>query len=553
MVSKRAAHNRGQATPAAPTARRALRTVSLAIMVWLVWGARLTAAQTKPADVVAHGDDERFWVARVAPPSATLGSPQTTVYYRLVGQDDNWQLLAQIPARVVGLASRGTQPAALLDDGTWMLLYSDGAPFTAGPLPAPARMIALAGGSNAWWAVGAVPGGMAAVQTQPATGPATRAAQSAVATSQPASTRPAVTRLVLFTLTANDWKPVAELPDIPASAPAASVALINESPYVAWLDSAGALRVAHLAGGAWTVDPAPDESGQVLQFKVLPHATMPRLWVERRSGPDFVYTFGPRPPAPLQLTPVGGSAPSSRTVAFFSGAIRMVADVQGKLVEQDFAADTGKPQGTPAALKVPQMGPMSRLQSLQVIVVSVALAIAVFGSLRQRMTLRGTPMKLDEIPLAPYGRRLAAGLIDACPLILAVAAVLVHFRGTAPDTDPAAEVVILVVYWASSFFYVLYTTLMEALMGRSIGKIMLGLRIILIDGTPPPQAALVTRNLLRLIDVGVFFAPLVMILLVPLRQRPGDVAAGTLVIFGEVEKKGDEEAAQAPEALQAKE
>jgi len=172
---------------------------------------------------------------------------------------------------------------------------------------------------------------------------------------------------------------------------------------------------------------------------------------------------------------------------------------------------------------------------------TVALAIAVFGSFRQRATLQGTPLKVEEVPLAPYGRRLAAGLIDASLLILAMGIVLAHYRDMSAASESTAEVVILVVYWASAFAYVLYTTIMEVTLGRSIGKILLGLRIISIDGQPPQVPALITRNLLRLIDVGVFFGPLVMILLFPLRQRAGDVAAGTIVIYGEVQRKGDEE------------
>jgi uncharacterized RDD family membrane protein YckC len=536
--------------PAATSLWRALP--ALHFILCFLGAAHLAGAEIKAPDVLAHGDDEHFWVGQVTPLATVPKSVQTTVYDRVVGQDDKWETLARTPARVVELASRGSQPAALLDDGTWMLLYTDSAPFTAGPLPAPARMIALAGGRDAWWAVGAVPGGMAVI-AQPTTGPATRPAPSAAAATQPASTRPAVTRLVLFSLTANDWKPVAELPDPPAAVPAASVALINESPYVALLDSAGTLRVAHLSGGMWVRDAGLDNLADVAQFKMLPHSTLPRLWVERQIGPDLLYAFGPKSSPPIQLTPISGSTPTSRTVAFFSGAIRIVADVQGKLIEQDFAADSGKPQRPATPLKLPQIGPMSRLQSLQLIVMTVALVIAVLGSFRQRMTMRGPALKLDEVPLAPYGRRLAAGLIDACPLILAVGGTLAHFHAAGPDLDPTAEVIILIVYWASGFFYVLYTTVMEALIGRSIGKVVLGLRIVSLDGSPPQPAALVTRNLLRLIDVGVFFLSLAMILLVPLRQRAGDVAAGTIVIFGEVQKKGDEEPAETTQSVEAKE
>jgi len=497
------------------------------------------AADIKPPDVLAHGehgDDERFWVAQVTQLPNLPKTVQTTVYYRVVGQEDKWQVLARIPARVVSLASRGPQAAALLDDGQWMLLFTDSTPYTTGPLPAPARMIALAGGRDAWWAVGVVPGGISAI---PATSPSTRPASATPAT-QPAQTRSAAARLVLFSLSANDWKPIAELPDDLSGAPAASVSVINESPYVASLDAAGVLRVRHLSANSWITDARQINVPAVVQFRMLSHPTLARLWVESAAGPDLVYTFGPKPAAPVQLQPIAGSAPASRTVAFFSGAIRMVAEVNGNLVEQDFDAGSGKP-GQSAPLKLPQIGPMNQLHQLQWIVVTVALAIAVFGSFRQRATLQGTPLKVEEVPLAPYGRRLAAGLIDASLLILAMGIVLAHYRDMSAASESTAEVVILVVYWASAFAYVLYTTIMEVTLGRSIGKILLGLRIISIDGQPPQVPALITRNLLRLIDVGVFFGPLVMILLFPLRQRAGDVAAGTIVIYGEVQRKGDEE------------
>lgn len=509
-------------------------------MVLALASAARAAEEPKAADVLAHGDSDRFWVAQVSPLNTVPKSLQTTVYYRLNGQEDNWQVMARIPARAVSLASRGAQAAALLDDGQWMLLFTDSTPYTTGPLPPPARMIALAGSRDAWWAVGLVPGGKAALGS-PRTQPTTR---ESAAASQPAQTRPATARLVLFSLTSNDWKPIAELPDDLPGAPEASLSVINESPYVAFRGATGAVEVRHLEGSRWVSDAEgiPVLPGE--RFKMLSHPMLARLWVEQASGPDLVYVFGPKPTRPMRLEPVPGSTPTTRTLAFAIGKLRMVADVHDKLIEQDFSVESAAPDGKAAPLKLPQNGSLDQIHQIQWIVVTVALAIAVFGSYRQRSTMRGTPLKLEDIPLAPYGRRLAAGLIDACPLILAMGAVVAHYRGKTAASDTSAEATILLVYWAAAFFYVLYTTLMEALMGRSVGKIILGLRIILLDGQPPSQSALVTRNLLRLIDVGVFFGPLIMILLFPLRQRAGDVAAGTIVIYGQVQPRGDEETTQ---------
>src|SRR3712207_9175790 len=55
-------------------------------------------------------------------------------------------------------------------------------------------------------------------------------------------------------------------------------------------------------------------------------------------------------------------------------------------------------------------------------------------------------------------------------------------------------------------------------------------RSVSLDGRRPPATSLVIRNLLRVIDVGMLFVPLALVVYSPLRQRAGDVAAGTMVI-----------------------
>jgi uncharacterized RDD family membrane protein YckC len=62
-----------------------------------------------------------------------------------------------------------------------------------------------------------------------------------------------------------------------------------------------------------------------------------------------------------------------------------------------------------------------------------------------------------------------------------------------------------------------------------------------LDGERAPPGSLLTRNLLRLIDLSMVLFPLVLVFYSPLRQRAGDVAAGTLVVR---DKVGAEEASE---------
>ena len=74
----------------------------------------------------------------------------------------------------------------------------------------------------------------------------------------------------------------------------------------------------------------------------------------------------------------------------------------------------------------------------------------------------------------------------------------------------------------------------EVIWGRSIGKVVCGLRVAMRDKleTPPGIDAVVKRHVTALLEVGMCFGvlPLIVILSTPTRQRLGDLWAGTLVI-----------------------
>lgn len=79
----------------------------------------------------------------------------------------------------------------------------------------------------------------------------------------------------------------------------------------------------------------------------------------------------------------------------------------------------------------------------------------------------------------------------------------------------------------------LYFTIPEALFGASPGKLLMRLRVVRLDGRSLGVGAVIVRNLLKPID----FLPLlyilggVLVLITPGRQRLGDIAAGTTVVY----------------------
>lgn len=497
--------------------------VKQALVFWLAAAAQWASASAVRPEVLAHGDSERLWVAQVRQVGASADSVQTIVYYRLFGQGDKWQVLTRLPARAINLAGQESQAGILLDDGTWALVYPDSTVVTAGALPGSVRMVALASGRNAWWAVGAVRGGLASLLARPTTrGPSTAPAVAA--------TEPWATRLVLFRLTGNQWEPLSELPGDAADT-TVSLAVVDDVSYVAAMNVGAALSVRHLANRRWISDLTLRDLPPMTAFKLLSDVSLPRLWVGRLTGPDLVYILKSPKPTTIELKPIPATTPAQRTVAIALGKLSMFATVQGKLVEQDFPTDGGIASGPPYNLSVPRAGSLKQLERVQWVAVSAALLLAMFTSVRQWPASRRLASELAEVTLAPVGRRLLAGIIDAAPVVLAAITAAWVGSHRSPGADaPDATGVVLVVYWAAGLFYVLWMTIIESLAGRSPGKVLTRLRIIALDGKPAKPAALVTRNALRLIDVVLFLFPLLLIPASPLRQRFGDVAAGTLVV-----------------------
>ena len=136
---------------------------------------------------------------------------------------------------------------------------------------------------------------------------------------------------------------------------------------------------------------------------------------------------------------------------------------------------------------------------------------------------------LLELPTAGVATRAMARGID-----LAVQAVVASILGTFLGfVLPGGVSPVLVVLGLSFTVLLVWPIGLEILWrGRSVGKFVFGLRVVGADGAPEAPRQAVVRGLVALVDVyaSLGFLAAVSAMTSPASQRPGDLAAGTVVI-----------------------
>lgn len=140
-----------------------------------------------------------------------------------------------------------------------------------------------------------------------------------------------------------------------------------------------------------------------------------------------------------------------------------------------------------------------------------------------------TPEGVDlELTLAGVGSRFSSALIDFIIQMVLLGALTVAFL--------LAD---LFGGWGDALFALLgflvfagYDVLFEVFAsGRTPGKRLNGIRVVRVDGSPVRFLTSAVRNILRLIDMQVFYlVGIVCILVTSRNQRLGDLAAGTLIV-----------------------
>jgi uncharacterized RDD family membrane protein YckC len=529
--------------------RRAFRAARPAVIAWcvavaLLWGSAAGAAADRsaplPHDMLAHAAGDWLWVAQVVvvKPPPPVGEPteQTQVVARLNKPKQPWRLLSLLPGRAAALASRESQLAVLMADGTWMTVWADGTA-SGQPLPAKGQLRAIADDGETLWGLGLVHGGLVAAdadanaQSLAATRPMAMrfgAPPVAPATSQAVTGGDPAARLVLFRQQAGRWATVAQLPAyVPSSSSDdLSVAIVAGNPTVAYAVAGQVRTIGWSADHGWADGPAtpPDAGHPLAEFAVLAGAGGPVMWTTAGAEPGRLGTHPLTWPGDHPMTGLPA-------VALAGGYLRVVGPIGERVVEQRYDPTTAAPVGGPAEVVVP-----TDLAATPVVAWAQALLLAsLMFTVGTSMFRQATPAAatagadapgdaatatdLSTVVPAPLLARGLAGAIDLLPVAGALVALLIT-AGRGGDVPPSMQWLLV----GAVALYLAHTTAVEAVTARSAGKWVMGLRVATVDGDRPAVWQLVSRNLLRLVD------PLVQLAMSPLRQRTADVLVGTVVV-----------------------
>ena len=134
------------------------------------------------------------------------------------------------------------------------------------------------------------------------------------------------------------------------------------------------------------------------------------------------------------------------------------------------------------------------------------------------------------------GKRIVAAIIDIVVLAVVFVVFAMLFGDSDAETEDSASVSLNLSGGPAIIYFLVvlaYYFVMEAATGKTLGKMMMGLRVQALDGAYTPMKAFI-RNLLRIIDGLPVFYLLGLIVMVSSKrkQRIGDMAAGTVVVKG---------------------
>ena len=510
------------------------------------------APRVNNRDLLAYGTDDRFWSADVIPfIQGKTSGVKTFLRVRAPG-DSQWQMVGELEAAAVSLANRANELLVVLDNGDWKIVSDSGAR-SGIPLPAHDAVLAMAGDGDDVWAIGVGAGGAETPASTSGTTSATAPATSAASTrSTMAITTAPAEQLSLFQLTRGDWTRRDALPPglDRADLRVVSLAILDRKLTLAFADSDGVVRLfTRKPEGGW--DKGHELSVAAAgptRLRLLDLRGRPALWLSDAAGPGALFIAGTvgnastapvtsRWQGPVRLAPSPKLANFDRTaLATALGQLRLRAsDGKQRLAEQIYN-DDGSLSG-PVTEAVTEASPLdNRVTKLIQMFVVAVLFIWMMGALRQRADSQEAVKRLEQLHLAPIGRRLIGAAIDLLPIFIC-SYVATHFAPPPPDSGSSVTELGLTYgspqfawFTAGIAIYLLHTTTCELLFSRTLGKFATGTRVANLSGARPLPLAILTRNLLRMVDIVLLFPP-VFVLFSPLRQRIGDMAAHTLVVM----------------------
>jgi uncharacterized RDD family membrane protein YckC len=131
------------------------------------------------------------------------------------------------------------------------------------------------------------------------------------------------------------------------------------------------------------------------------------------------------------------------------------------------------------------------------------------------------------------GRRISAALRDLALLVV----LFIVLALTIGESEAEGGSASLNLEGGSAALYfalvLIYYFALEAALGKTVGKLLLGLRVVRIDGSRPSVGVIALRTLLRIVDwlpFGYLVGFITMMVTGRRRQRLGDLAAKTRVV-----------------------
>lgn len=470
------------------------------------------------AQLVGHASSERFWLARRVSPEGQRAGAYTSVLQRDLGVGGEWREVHRSGLRVIDMAHRGADAALVLENGSWRLV-SPGFFTAPEPLPDGLLMRRLASWPGGFYALGEAVAGSAAATRRAGTQPGDAAVSLRAG------------QWTLHRFSGNRWSRVALLDGklLPRRGDLVSLTTHAGRAAVAVSHGDGTVHVARFDDdGNPELLPAPSVP-RLREMKLLGDFPRLTLVVETENGEiRLLLLDGQRWTESSALALDRRIATSRwRAVAVVGGNVTVVAEQEDGLVEQSFGA-AGQALGEAREVNNRTPGQRGQAEYWLNLFIMLVLLVVMFTTLRQRPMPSLEQMRERRIELAPHGLRVLAGLIDVSTA-LAASAYVGWRTGNDLSALEAMSTTELIVVGVLSALYPIHTTIGELIAGRSIGKLLCGLRVRDVNGGEARTGAILIRNFVRVPDTLLVF-PLAFILLSPLRQRVGDMAAGTIVV-----------------------
>lgn len=506
-------------------------------------------ARAAERNLLAHADEtgNKCWLAQVLPVSGSdPRSEETIPWVKDFGRE--WQEMPHLPGRAICLASLDGELVAVMDDGSWFVLSNT--PRLGPPLPNGAIMRAAATGDHQLWAIGLAP--MESAATKPTTAAISPAVAAPEAVTPEAATQPATMpvprQLVLYRYAAlggesASWQVVTPLPEgIPDDPASLSMVFVQEKVFVAWHQADETVAIVHLPSfGAWSEPLVINDEGGIGDFKLLDVKDRPELWT---TSPLKLAATQPSTQPALQpgqihrgqdfaevrpLTISGQQPPADviGTVVFSASRLRLLMISGDQKFELLYEPD--KLPTTRLTMVLPTLPEPIPLETW-LVAGAALLAVATATGLSRRNNLADLAKRPNtRLMLAPVLNRLAAGAIDAAPILVVLYAIATGDRAPTFATNVHDAVRLLIL---GTLAYLAHTTVAEVMCGQSIGKIIVGLQVVTANSGSPTLKSLLIRNAMRVVDL--LMLPLLMIVATPLHQRLGDMVAGTVVVVKEL-------------------